>query len=185
MQFARPTCASAQNLNRPFYIAPGNRVDLLVQAPLTPGTFNVLIQPVMARSQIKPTPVHSNANDPAPGTVLMTVDVFGDPVTLNRQPVRTYAQPRGKTLVAAMRSAAACTALNAAPRWRTGSQETPRRWSNISAGSAGYATEIGYFAHAVGETNEDLKALIGAAPTIAGPGFLLPTRNHDLFSWCL
>ena len=36
----------------------------------------------------------------------------------------------------------------------------------------GYATEIGYFAHAVGETNEDLKALIGAAPSFAGPGFL-------------
>jgi predicted N-acetyltransferase YhbS len=35
----------------------------------------------------------------------------------------------------------------------------------------GYATEIGFFAHAVGETNEDLKALIGAAPTFAGPGF--------------
>jgi hypothetical protein len=49
----------------------------------------------------------------------------------------------------------------------------------------GYATEIGYFAHAVGETNEDLKALIGAAPTFAGPGFLLPTRNHDVFRWCL
>jgi GNAT superfamily N-acetyltransferase len=49
----------------------------------------------------------------------------------------------------------------------------------------GYATEIGFFAHAVGETNEDLKALIGAAPTFAGPGFLLPTRNHDLFQWCL
>jgi GNAT superfamily N-acetyltransferase len=49
----------------------------------------------------------------------------------------------------------------------------------------GYATEIGFFAHAVGETNEDLKALIGAAPTFAGPGFLLPTRNHDLFCWCL
>ena len=49
----------------------------------------------------------------------------------------------------------------------------------------GYATEIGYFAHAVGETSEDLKALIGAAPAIAGPGFLLPTRNDDLFSWCL
>ena len=49
----------------------------------------------------------------------------------------------------------------------------------------GYATEIGYFAHAVGETNEDLKALIGAAPTFAGPGFLVPTRNHDLFQWCL
>jgi hypothetical protein len=30
-----------------------------------------------------------------------------------------------------------------------------------------------------------MKALIAAAPAIAGPGFLLPTRNHDLFSWCL
>jgi predicted N-acetyltransferase YhbS len=49
----------------------------------------------------------------------------------------------------------------------------------------GYATEIGFFAHAVGETNEDLKALIGAAPSFAGPGFLVPTRNHDLFRWCL
>jgi GNAT superfamily N-acetyltransferase len=49
----------------------------------------------------------------------------------------------------------------------------------------GYATEIGFFAHAVGETNEDLKALIGAAPTFTGPGFLLPTRNHDVFRWCL
>jgi hypothetical protein len=49
----------------------------------------------------------------------------------------------------------------------------------------GYATEIGFFAHTVGETNEDLKALIGAAAAIAGPGFLLPTRNHDLFCWCL
>jgi hypothetical protein len=50
---------------------------------------------------------------------------------------------------------------------------------------SGYATGIGFFAHAVGETNEDLKALIGAAPAFAGPGFLLPTRNHDLFRWCL
>lgn len=49
----------------------------------------------------------------------------------------------------------------------------------------GYASEIGFFAYAVGATNEDLKALIGAAPTITGPGFLLPTRNRDLFSWCL
>jgi predicted N-acetyltransferase YhbS len=49
----------------------------------------------------------------------------------------------------------------------------------------GYATEIGYFAHGVGETNDDLKALIDAAPSFAGPGFLVPTRNHDLFRWCL
>jgi GNAT superfamily N-acetyltransferase len=49
----------------------------------------------------------------------------------------------------------------------------------------GYATNIGFFAHAVGRTNEELKALIGAAPVFAGPGFLLPTRNAELFRWCL
>jgi GNAT superfamily N-acetyltransferase len=49
----------------------------------------------------------------------------------------------------------------------------------------GYATIIGFFGHAVGETNDALKALIGAAPAFAGPGFLLPTRNADLFRWCL
>lgn len=49
----------------------------------------------------------------------------------------------------------------------------------------GYATEIGFFAHAVGESNEDLRALIGAAVAFRGPGFLVPTRNHDLFRWCL
>ena len=49
----------------------------------------------------------------------------------------------------------------------------------------GYATDIGYFAHAVGRTNEDLKALIGAAAAFTGPGFLLPTRNTELLQWCL
>jgi hypothetical protein len=28
-------------------------------------------------------------------------------------------------------------------------------------------------------------ALIGAAPAFDGPGFLLPTRNHEVFAWCL
>jgi hypothetical protein len=49
----------------------------------------------------------------------------------------------------------------------------------------GYATLIGFFGHAVSERNEDLKALIAAATTLEGPGFLLPTRNSDLFRWCL
>lgn len=49
----------------------------------------------------------------------------------------------------------------------------------------GYATIIGFFGHAVGETNEDIKVLIGAAKEFAGPGFLLPTRNGELFRWCL
>jgi predicted N-acetyltransferase YhbS len=49
----------------------------------------------------------------------------------------------------------------------------------------GYATHIGFFAHAVGRTNEELKALIGAAPAFDGPGFLVPTRNAELLRWCL
>jgi len=49
----------------------------------------------------------------------------------------------------------------------------------------GYATMIGFFGHAVGENNEDLKALIAAATEFAGPGFIVPTRNSQLLRWCL
>jgi hypothetical protein len=49
----------------------------------------------------------------------------------------------------------------------------------------GYTTQIAFFGHAVAETNDDLKALIAAAPSFAGPGFLLPSRNTELFQWCL
>jgi hypothetical protein len=49
----------------------------------------------------------------------------------------------------------------------------------------GYTTMIGFFGHTVGESNEDLKALIGAAPDFPGPGFLLPTRNSEMLRWCL
>src|SRR3954454_13442480 len=49
----------------------------------------------------------------------------------------------------------------------------------------GYATLIGFFGHAVAETNWGLEALIGEAREFAGPGFLLPMRNTELFRWCL
>lgn len=50
----------------------------------------------------------------------------------------------------------------------------------------GYATVIGFTGYAIGENNSDLKALIGAAPEFEGiAGFLLPTRNGELFRWCL
>jgi len=49
----------------------------------------------------------------------------------------------------------------------------------------GYATGIGFFTHAVAASSDDLKALIAAAPEFAGPGFLLPTRNSEVFRWCL
>ena len=50
---------------------------------------------------------------------------------------------------------------------------------------AGYATAIGFIDHAVGETDEEIEALIGAAPAFTGPGFLLPTRNAAVLRWCL
>lgn len=49
----------------------------------------------------------------------------------------------------------------------------------------GYTTGIGFLGHAVGETTTDIKALIGASPAFPGPGFLLPTRNAELFRWGL
>jgi predicted N-acetyltransferase YhbS len=49
----------------------------------------------------------------------------------------------------------------------------------------GYATEVGFFGHAVGETTEDLTVLIAAAKAFPGPGFLVPMRNDALFRWCL
>jgi len=49
----------------------------------------------------------------------------------------------------------------------------------------GYTTGIAFMAHTVAETNTGLMALIGAATEYGGPGFLLPTRNHEVFTWSL
>ena len=49
----------------------------------------------------------------------------------------------------------------------------------------GYATDLAFFAHAVGETNHDIMALIGAASAFGGPGILVPLLNGTLFPWCL
>jgi predicted N-acetyltransferase YhbS len=48
-----------------------------------------------------------------------------------------------------------------------------------------YASSIAYFGHAVGESNQDLQALISSATEFQGPGILVPTRNAALFRWCL
>jgi len=49
----------------------------------------------------------------------------------------------------------------------------------------GYTTGIGFFNHAVAESNDDLKALIADATNHTGAGFLLPARNTPLVGWCL
>jgi predicted N-acetyltransferase YhbS len=49
----------------------------------------------------------------------------------------------------------------------------------------GYASGFGYAWHAVAETNDDLRALLGAADGFTGLGILLPSRNGELLRWCL
>jgi len=49
----------------------------------------------------------------------------------------------------------------------------------------GYASSLAFFGHAVAETNSDLQAMIAAADGFGGPGILVPSRNAELFRWCL
>jgi hypothetical protein len=49
----------------------------------------------------------------------------------------------------------------------------------------GYASSLAFFGHAVAETNPDLQAIIAAADSFGGPGMLVPSRNAELFRWCL
>jgi len=48
-----------------------------------------------------------------------------------------------------------------------------------------YSSALAFFGHAVAETNKNLQALIAAAPAFLGSGILVPTRNAELFRWCL
>jgi FtsP/CotA-like multicopper oxidase with cupredoxin domain len=61
-----------KSLNQPLYVAPANRVDLLVKAPATPLTTKVMVKNVMSRSDI------TSASE----VELLTVEVAGPPVTL-------------------------------------------------------------------------------------------------------
>jgi GNAT superfamily N-acetyltransferase len=49
----------------------------------------------------------------------------------------------------------------------------------------GYSTGVGFSGHGVGETTDDLKALIASVDEISGPGLIVPTTNGELFAWCL
>jgi predicted N-acetyltransferase YhbS len=49
----------------------------------------------------------------------------------------------------------------------------------------GYATDLAFFDHAVGETDRELKALIEAASEFGGPGILVPLGDGPLVEWCL
>ena len=49
----------------------------------------------------------------------------------------------------------------------------------------GYTSALAFFGHSVGESDVDLQGLLGSAESFGGPGIIVPTRNADLFRWCL
>jgi GNAT superfamily N-acetyltransferase len=49
----------------------------------------------------------------------------------------------------------------------------------------GYATGFGYGWHIVGETTEDVIALLASAECYLGLGIIVPSRNALLLGWCL
>jgi ribosomal protein S18 acetylase RimI-like enzyme len=48
-----------------------------------------------------------------------------------------------------------------------------------------YASAVAFWGHATAESNRDLEALLASAESIGGSGVLIPTRNTELFRWCL
>lgn len=64
---------------------------------------------------------------------------------------------------------------------RTGAARVVERDGRIT----GYSTGVGFTGHSVGECNLDLQHLIAEAAELTGPGLLLPSRNGELFRWCL
>ena len=76
VQFADVNYVNSEN--KPFYMAPANRVDLLVRAPMNQmsADADVRVQNVMARSRVEPT---------IPGTVLLKVKVSGPAVRKGNQ----------------------------------------------------------------------------------------------------
>ena len=123
VQFADKNYRGSQN--RPIYVAPGNRIDLLVQAPMQPTSTQipVLIQNVMARGAVLPTPANPTPTDPNPGVPLFSVVVSGPPVTLNSQPAQMPFINRRRRSRRSLRTSRMRSCARATTR--------PSRWSSI------------------------------------------------------
>ncbi|HEV2292977.1 MAG TPA: GNAT family N-acetyltransferase [Tepidisphaeraceae bacterium] len=118
-------------------------------------------------------------------------DVREPLVCLNGDPVRE-AVPGHDVRPAAPADLDACADVC---RRVHGHDRTDELSSSIARGTArvveqagrvvGYMSELGFFGHCVALTNDGLRALIGGGDRITGPGMLLPSRNGEVFRWCL
>ncbi len=109
---------------------------------------------------------------------------------------------QGRTLV---RSIPGCTVRGALAADRSACDELSRRVHGFDRGDelaqaiaqgtalvvqrgeriTGYSTNLAFFGHSTAETILDLQALIASADSFGGPGILVPSRNHELFRWCI
>jgi len=48
-----------------------------------------------------------------------------------------------------------------------------------------YTSGLAFFGHTTAESNQDLQALLVSVDSFGGAGVLVPTRNAELFRWCL
>lgn len=90
----------------------------------------------------------------------------GDVAACNRVSVKVHGHDRGGDLADSIAA---------------GTAAVVERLGRITA----YCSSLAFFGHAVAESNLDLQALIAAADGFGGPGILVPTRNAELFRWCL
>lgn len=92
-------------------------------------------------------------------------------------------------------TAADLEACNGVCRAVHGHDRSPEVSDGIARGSAmvvehdgritGYTAGLSFFAHSVGGSLDDLRALISDAPGFGGPGILVPMREGALFRFCL
>lgn len=118
--------------------------------------------------------------------------VVREPLALMQGPVPEVARPDATVRTAVVADLEKCDALSVRlvgyPRGtelRLAVAQGQARVAERGGRITGYTTGIGFLGHAIGESNADVQALVGAADAISGAGFLVPTRNASLLGWCL
>ena len=122
---------------------------------------------------VKPTTGWANATQTAKLTASdgAANDFFGNSVVVSGDTIVTGAD--GKDLD----QGAAYVFVKPTTGWASATQ-TAKLTASDGAGND-------FFGHSVALSNPALVALIAAADRFTGPGFLLPSRNAEVFRWCL
>jgi len=118
--------------------------------------------------------------------------VVREPLECVQGTVKEKAIPGHTVRPAREEDAAACDALcrrvhghDRGGELRDGIHQGTAVVAELAGRIVAYASVMGFFGHAVAEDNDAMKALIASVPQFAGPGILIPSRNAELFRWCL